>query len=404
MKRYALAGASGRALYMYAKPLVTELGDYADVVGVFDVNRIRANIISEECGGIPVYDDFDLMLEETRPDAVIVTTVDGFHHEYIIRALEAGCDAITEKPMTIDAEKCRAILETEKRTGRKVIVTFNYRFTPYVTRVKEMLREGIIGEILNIDFEWILDTVHGADYFRRWHRYMKNSGGLLVHKATHHFDLINWWMEDEPVKVSAFGNRRFYGPTRIKRGERCLTCQYKGDCEFYWDIADNEFTKRFYLEAEREDGYFRDRCVFADGIDIYDTMSVNVKYSKGGMLSYSLTAHSPYEGWRAAINGTEGRIELEEIHSGPRTKEPSQQIKLFNRKGEVITYDIQKAAGDHGGGDERIRRMIFVGDVQDPLGHRADSWAGAMSAIIGIASNISIAEGRTVDVSELIKK
>ena len=101
-----------------------------------------------------------------------------------------------------------------------------------------MLREGIIGEILNIDLEWILDTVHGADYFRRWHRYMKNSGGLLVHKATHHFDLINWWMEDEPVKVSAFGNRRFYGLTRIKRGERCLTCQYKGDCEFYWDIAD----------------------------------------------------------------------------------------------------------------------------------------------------------------------
>ena len=355
MKRYALAGASGRALYMYAKPLVTELGEYADVVGVFDVNTIRANIVSEECGGIPVYDEFNLMLEETRADAVIVTTVDGFHHEYIIRALEAGCDAITEKPMTIDAEKCWAILEAEKRTGKEVIVTFNYRFTPYVTRVKEMLRDGIIGEILNIDFEWILDTVHGADYFRRWHRYMKNSGGLLVHKATHHFDLINWWMEDEPEKVSAFGNRRFYGPTRIKWGERCLTCQYKGDCEFYWDITDNEFTKRFYLEAEGEDGYFRDRCVFADDIDIYDTMSVNVEYTKGGMLSYSLTAHSPYEGWRAAINGTEGRLELEEIHSGPRTKEPSQQVKHYNRKGEVITYDIQKATREHGGGDEKKR-------------------------------------------------
>ena len=63
--------------------------DYTDVVGVFDVNRIRANIISEECGGIPVYDDFDLMLEN-RPDAVIVTTVDGFHHEAIIRALGRG--------------------------------------------------------------------------------------------------------------------------------------------------------------------------------------------------------------------------------------------------------------------------------------------------------------------------
>jgi predicted dehydrogenase len=83
VKRYALAGASGRALYMYAKPLVTELGEYADVVGVFDVNTIRANIVSEECGGIPVYDDFNLMLEETRADAVIVTTVDGLLASYV---------------------------------------------------------------------------------------------------------------------------------------------------------------------------------------------------------------------------------------------------------------------------------------------------------------------------------
>ena len=116
------------------------------------------------------------MLKEAKPDAVIVTTVDRYHHEYIIRALEAGCDAITEKPMTTDAEKCNQILEAEKRTGKKVIVTFNYRFVPYVTRIKEMLKAGVIGEILNIDFEWILDTRHGADYFRRWHRYIENSG------------------------------------------------------------------------------------------------------------------------------------------------------------------------------------------------------------------------------------
>lgn len=403
MKKYVLAGASGRALYMYAKPLATELKDYAHLVGVFDVNGKRARIVSEECGNIPIYDDFDAMLKETRPDAVIVTTVDCYHHEYIIKALEAGCDAITEKPMTIDAEKCNLILEAEKRTGKEVMVTFNYRFTPYVTRVKELLKEGTIGEILNIDFEWILDTSHGADYFRRWHRYMDKSGGLLVHKSTHHFDLINWWLEEEPEEVYAFGSRRFYGPTREERGERCLTCQYKDKCEFYWDIAGNAFTKRFYLEAEDEDGYFRDRCVFADDIDIYDTMSVNVKYSKGAMLSYSLVAHSPYEGWRAAINGTGGRIEVEEIHSGQGVEEPIQQIKVYNRKGELVTYDIPKAKGGHGGGDERLRRMIFVGDVDDPLGHRADSWAGVMSAIVGIASNISIAEGKTIYIKDLIK-
>ena len=46
--------------------------------------------------------------------------------------------------------------------------------------------------------EWLLDTRHGADYFRRWHRNKNNSGGLMVHKATHHFDLVNWWMIPTP--------------------------------------------------------------------------------------------------------------------------------------------------------------------------------------------------------------
>jgi predicted dehydrogenase len=87
------------------------------------------------------------MLRRGRPDTVIVTTVDRYHHEYIIRSLEAGCDVITEKPMTIDDEKVRAILAVEQRTGHKVIVTFNYRFQPYVTRIKELIRDGAIGQV-----------------------------------------------------------------------------------------------------------------------------------------------------------------------------------------------------------------------------------------------------------------
>src|SRR5947209_16897486 len=120
--------------------------------------------------------------------------------------------------MTIDDEKVRAILSAEQRSGRTVVVTFNYRFVPYITRVKELLRSGAVGEVLGVDFEWFLDTRHGADYFRRWHRRKENSGGLLVHKATHHFDMVNWWIEDEPEIVHAFGQRRVYGPTRAERG------------------------------------------------------------------------------------------------------------------------------------------------------------------------------------------
>ncbi len=236
--------------------------DTARIVGVFDVNQHRATLLSEHTTQPPVFADFDTMLRETRPDCVIVTTVDRYHHEYIIRALEAGCDAITEKPMTIGDAQCRAILDAEQRSGKRVTVTFNYRFMPYVTLAKEIIRSGAIGKVLNVDFEWFLDRRHGADYFRRWHRRMENSGGLLVHKSTHHFDLINWWLDDEPQEVFGLGSLQFYGPTRAERGERCSTCEYAKTCEFFVDFANKPDMKALYFDAEQNDGYFRDRCVF----------------------------------------------------------------------------------------------------------------------------------------------
>jgi len=403
MKTYVIAGASSRALGMFARPIHERFKHSAKLVGVFDVNRTRAQLLSDECGCPPVYADFDDMLREQKPDCVIVTTVDRFHHEYIIRALEAGCDAITEKPMTIGAAQCRAILDAEKRSGRKVTVTFNYRFAPYTTRVKELLREGAIGAPLSVDFEWILDTRHGADYFRRWHRRMENSGGLLVHKSTHHFDMINWWLEDEPRTVFGLGERRFYGPTRDERGVRCSTCAHTCTCEFYVDLARDANLKRLYFDAEHEDGYFRDGCVFSDDIDIYDTMSVSARYARGALLSYSLQAHSPWEGWRAAINGTGGRMEMLLIESGHGSDARSHPITVFNRKGDRTTIDVPVAAGGHGGGDARLLARLFGGeDEPDPLGYMAGSWQGAMSIMIGIAANHSIAERRSVEIHDLL--
>ena len=402
MKKYVLAGAGSRGLESYALPIVNEYRDHAELAGVYDINPVRAQYLSDQCGGIPVFYDFDEMLRVAGPEAVIITTVDKFHHEYIIKAFEAGCDAISEKPMTIDPEKCRAVLEAERRTGRKLTVTFNMRYMPYMARVKELIRHGVVGKILGVDFEWFLDTSHGASYFRRWHRYLDKSGGLLVHKATHHFDVVNWWLEEEPEEVFAFGTRRFYGPTREARGEYCRACPHQKTCEFYWDITSKKSRMEMYVSAEHVDGYIRDRCVFAEDIDIYDTMSVTTRYSGGALLSYSLVAFSPYEGWKASINGTEGRLEVGEFNSGPRSKEPVEYINLYNRQGEDIRYSVNRCGGSHGGSDDKLRRTIFVGDVGDPLGQQADSWAGAMSLMIGACANISIAEKRPVLIKELL--
>jgi predicted dehydrogenase len=404
MQKYALVGAGIRGIEMYAVPLVRKYNEYVNIVGVYDPNYKRASILKKRIGGnFPVYGNFDEMISDSKPDVVIVTTIDSVHHEYIIKSLEAGCDVIVEKPMTIDAEKCNAIFDAEKKADKKVIVTFNLRFAPFAGRVKELIKEDNIGEVLSIHFEWFLDTKHGADYFRRWHRRKHNSGGLLVHKSTHHFDLINWLIEENPIAVNAFGTRRFYGPTREERGVRCLTCLHKSTCEFYFNIEEGDL-KTIYLDCEDVDGYFRDQCVFSDEIDIEDSMSLSVKYSGGAVMSYSLTAYSPYEGYKLSINGSKGRIEVEDLHGdiGPYAGEQVYKIRIYNRKNEEINIKYPQISGEHGGGDERLLKMLVQGNMADPLGKMADSRAGAMSIIIGIAANESMKQGKCIYIKDIL--
>ncbi len=98
---------------------------------------------------------------------------------------------------------------------------------------------------------------------------ISHSGGLLVHKATHHFDIVNWLIGQEPQEVFANGALRFYGSAGTKRGERCCTCPYGGECEYVYQDSRVPWVKAMYFDCESEDGYYRDRCVFAEEIDIY---------------------------------------------------------------------------------------------------------------------------------------
>ena len=239
MKRYVLVGTGYRGSWMYAKSLTANDTDCAQLVGLFDINGKRAAYVSSQLpGNIPTYTDFDKMMDELKPDCAIITTIDRYHNEYVVRTLERGIGVICEKPMTMDAEKCREILDAELRTGNKIRVTFNLRFQPYLAKIKELLQTGVIGDVLHVNMEWMLDTSHGADYFRRWHRYLENSGGLLVHKATHHFDIVNWLIEQDPVSVFANGTLNYYGKDRRPHGERCCNCEYKDHCELAFPDAE----------------------------------------------------------------------------------------------------------------------------------------------------------------------
>ena len=404
MKKYAIVGCGNRGIYAYAKPLVNNYAEVATLVGACDLNRKRAEALCEICDkDVPIFEDFDEMLRTVCPDVVIVTTIDATHHLYAIRAMEAGCDVICEKPMTTTPEAALAIRETSERTGRSVRVTFNLRFNPQLLRLKEVVKSGIIGEVYSVHFQWMLDTTHGADYFRRWHRERRNSGSLLVHKSTHHFDLVNWFLDDEPEVVSAFGTRRTYGKGREERGERCLSCPYSKSCKYYYDIEKNG--KRLYLDCEDVDKYYRDSCIFSDDVDIEDNISVSVKYRRGAVMSYTLTAHSPYEGFNLILNGERGRLEFTKytVHGEDFSELPkNEMLKLYNYNGECTNIELPRSeTGGHGGSDDKIRDNLFLGYSDDPYSQMAGIREGMTSIGIGMAANLSMKEKRQITFKEL---
>jgi len=403
-RRYAIVGTGVRGVGMWGRPLVERYSDVLEFVGLCDVNPLRAEAARAQIGvSCPTFTSLDAQIDQAKPELMMVTTVDATHEGCIVKALERGVDVLTEKPMVVDEQQCQAVLDAEKRTGRKIVVTFNYRYAPKHQKIKELLLAGAVGKITSVDFSWYLDTTHGADYFRRWHRLRSRSGSLWVHKATHHFDLVNWWLDADPVLVSAFGSLQRYGTKGPFRSTNCRPCPHKSDCKYHWDITKSPNLVKLYVDCEQADGYLRDGCVFKEDIDIPDTMNAVVKYSTGVTMSYSLNTFMPIEGYRIAFNGTEGRLEVRDYERQPWQVALESDMQLIKNFGERQTIEIPKATGGHGGGDDVLRDLVFRGIAVPEHMRLPGSRAGAMSCLTGIAARKSMDSGAPVRIADLVR-
>jgi predicted dehydrogenase len=431
-RRYVVVGL-GHRVQMYLDAMAGDHSDDAELVGLVEPNpgRLAVHLEWLSQAGLDVNgvltghpDALERILSETRADRVIITSPDFTHADLIVRSLDAGVDVVVEKPLTIDPESSRRIADAVKRSGRQVVVTHNYRYSPRNSGLKELIKNGSIGTPLSVTFEWVLDTAHGADYFRRWHRDKANSGGLLVHKASHHFDLVNWLLADTPTQVYARGGVKFYGaenaagrgmPSHADRGT------HEGaHSPWELDLRRDARLKALYLDNESYDGYRRDQDVFGPGITTEDNLAVIVDYARGATLSYSLNAHAPWEGYRIGVNGDEGRAELEVVEraavlvgaDGKAVIDPSAVPESSSRiGGERLTLQrhweaaqdvkIEEGTGGHGGGDALLLADVFRGAGDDWL-ERASDWVdGVRSIAVGMAGNESLRMGLPIKIADL---
>ncbi|WP_251452113.1 Gfo/Idh/MocA family oxidoreductase [Microbacterium sp. Marseille-Q6648] len=431
-RRYAVVGAGHRA-QMYVDAITGTYADRAVLAAICEPNPVRAafhvdRVVAAGAAAPAVYgpDDLERMIRDEKIDRVVICARDDLHAPLIVRSLDAGADVVVEKPLTIDGPSAAAIEDAIDRTGREVVITFNYRYSPRNSALRQVIQDGTIGQVTSIDFSWMLDTKHGADYFRRWHRDKANSGGLLVHKSSHHFDLVNWWIRSSPRRVYASGGLRFYGADNAAaRGitGRPARGTHDGADAFELDLRQDERLAALYLDAAQHDGYHRDLDVFSDGITIEDNLALVVDYLSGATLSYSLNAHAPWEGYRVAVNGTEGRAELDVVErgavladeglhpvldpsavdaGGSGSLRPEGERLIVQRHWEApYEVQIENLAGGHGGGDRLLLADVFEGHGDDPLARPADWRDGVRSIAVGIAGNRSLATGLPVEIADL---
>ena len=246
----------------------------------------------------------------------------------------------------------------------------------------------MIGKPLFINYNWYVDIKHGVEYFRRWHSDNEKSGGMLVHKSCHHFDLLNWWLEDTPYCVSGMGNRLFY-TTNQAIEYNCRNCL--NPCRYRMEISCSPIIKKMYFDNELVDGYIRDKCIYRD-VTINDTLCSQITYRNGTIVSYSINFYSPFDSWNLAIIGENGSLLTNESSTNNYI-----DICIDSHSGEKEVVHVPKNLGKHYGADWELRKYIFSNNNDNIF----DNWIklgncndGISAAVIGILSSKSHKENK----------
>ena len=437
MRTYALCGLSNRGVASFLAPLlgvrldttgtlgceqaVEDHSHDARVVAVCDVDVQRARDVMEllrQAGAEDpptVHDSLVALLTAHRPDVLIIASPDDTHAGCILTALEQhDLHIIVEKPMTRTAAEARRVLAAVEEEPSRLRVSHNLRYDPRHQRIKRLLSEQVVGRPLQVMLNYFVDLRHGASYFLRWHRSRERSGGLSVHKSTHHIDLVNWWLGMEPRWVVASGGRAYFGadsPHRPRDGSgRPLRGSSAKQADPYQverigrgapPEPCRDFLGLAYPMQYPQDA---DRGLYDEEIDIEDHFSALIGYD-GASLSYGITFSAPWEGYRLVITGTHGQIETSvgQYPDGSPVPDTGKLVvhPLFSRSFEVP--DVQ-VGGGHERADLELRRELFGASsaATQRLGLAASPREGAVAVAAGEAIWRSILQARLVRIEELL--
>lgn len=319
------AGARG---YIYASYAASH-PDQVRVVGVADPRpAYRERLAAEhQVPAANVVADWSELAARPRfADAVIIATPDALHAAPAVAFAQRGYHILLEKPMAPTEADSRRIAEAAAASGVLLAICHVLRYTPYTRRLKGLLADGLIGDIVNIQRLEPVGYWHQAHSFVRgnWRR-ADESSSMLLAKCCHDLDWLSFIMGDRCVAVHSFGGLFHFRPENKPAGAaaRCLDCQVEADCpysarkiylnrvaadELAWPV--NVLTplpdEASVMAALRDGPY--GRCVYECDNDVVDHQVVNLQFASGATASLTMIAFAEAAKRQTRIFGTRGEL------------------------------------------------------------------------------------------------
>lgn len=386
--RLALVGTGGRG-QIYADVLQRMPPGRAVWVAMCDRNEaVLRKFCADNALAVPQLTSVEELAAMRELDAVLVCTPDYAHREPAVTCLQAGKHCLVEKPIATTPEDALAICEAARDSGKWLHTGFVFRYDPCALKLREMIQAGAIGRVIACTVHEAVGWFHGATYMRRWNRFRRFSGDMLLHKGCHTLDLLNFVTGAHPRRVSAFGGTRVFVP-RVGAADHCHDCNLTGDCLYYTDQGP-EYRERFYNTAGPQ-VLPDDVCVYNVEKDTTDTSTVIAEFDSGMRLAYTMTMVSPKGERRMTFIGTKGEIrcdmETYRIEYSPLPDKPLEVIEVPRPTGSGHQHHDFALLSDF---------LARIENGDDPTEAITDAY---MSGAIAFAALKSMATGLVVEIA-----
>ncbi len=346
-------------------------------------------------------------------DAVIIATPDNLHFEPCMKALAMGYDVLLEKPIAPTEKECRDILTLAKKNNRIVAVCHVLRYAPYFVKMRELIAQGAIGEVISVQhFEPIEHTHMAHSYVRgNWHN-SKETTPIILAKSCHDLDIIKWVINKPARQIVAMGDLKWFKKENAPQGSaaRCTDgCAVERECPYsaikeYHDRRARTSVFDLPEDKSKHAGAIMDqlktsnygRCVYRMENDQPDHYITSIMFGDNVTANFSMEAFTSYHGRRTRVMGSMGDMvgDMKELAvTDFRTRK---EVKFVPKAQDVDGY---KNSG-HGGGDWLLARD-FVQAVaqQNPALLTSTIDDSIESHIMGFMAEESRKRGKVMKVS-----